>query len=221
MYWNKAWKLWTSRSIRNGMGWILIDSPHNIWKFHLNPFINVGGVSCTRKFGQFLDNEGERTFDWAVRFKHKKRHTLLHIIVNNIWKFHWNPFINVGVSRTRLWMDRCPPDCPGVSYRWWPKEHFCEIISKSVQPFRRNCFKGYSIFNSGGYLLHWSWIVWAILVEPPMEHSCEIISKSTPCPPPPFWRRKVFLLLPLVAILSSRGEQFEQFWFRVIQGTCL
>ena len=37
-----------------------------------------------------------------VRSENKKCHALLHIIVNNIWKFNWNPFINVGgVSRTR------------------------------------------------------------------------------------------------------------------------
>ena len=35
------------------------------------PSINVGGVSRTRKFGQFLDNQGELTFDWEVRFKNK------------------------------------------------------------------------------------------------------------------------------------------------------
>ena len=93
----------------------LITSHHmnNIWKFHWNPFINVGGVSRTGKFGRFLDNQGEITFDWEVQFKNKKCHTLLHITVNNIWKFHWKPFINVGgVSRTRKKSDGQTPVHP-------------------------------------------------------------------------------------------------------------
>ena len=30
MYWNKAWKSWVSRSIGNGIGWLLIDLPSYI-----------------------------------------------------------------------------------------------------------------------------------------------------------------------------------------------
>ena len=62
---------------------------------------NIGGIICTRKFWWIRDNQGDITLDWEVWFKNKKNHTLLHIIVNNIWKFHWNPFINVEVSNTR------------------------------------------------------------------------------------------------------------------------
>ena len=52
--------------------------------------VNVGGVSCARKFWWILDNQGEITLDWQIWFKNKKCHTLLHIMVNNNWKFHWN-----------------------------------------------------------------------------------------------------------------------------------
>ena len=59
--------------------------------------------------------------------------------------------------------------------RGYPKEHLCKIISKSVHWFRRRCllnklltdektFKGFSIFRSGGYLVHLSRMVRAIFV---------------------------------------------------------
>ena len=35
-----------------------------------------------------------------------------------------------------------------------PKEHVCEIILKSIQPFRRKLIKGFSIFSSCDHLGH-------------------------------------------------------------------
>lgn len=49
--------------------------------------------------------------------------------------------------------------------RWCPNEHFCKIISKSVQPLRRICFKVIPIFNSVDHPVQWSRIVREILVE--------------------------------------------------------
>ena len=47
-----------------------------------------------------------------------------------------------------------------------PKEHFCEIILKSVHWFRRrSCFKHFSIYNPGGHFVQRSVTVCAILVE--------------------------------------------------------
>ena len=73
--------------------------------------------------------------------------------------------------------------------RGYPKEHSCKIISKSVHWFRRRCllsklltdektFKGFSIFRSGGYLVHLSRMVRANFCSgSPKEYSFEIILK--------------------------------------------
>ena len=46
------------------------------------------------------------------------------------------------------------------------KEHFCEIISKSVNGFsRRSCLKLSSIYSSGGHFVQQSGTVWAISVD--------------------------------------------------------
>ena len=47
-----------------------------------------------------------------------------------------------------------------------PKEHFCEIILKSVHWSRRQChLKVFSIFGSGSQTFQWSGTILAILVE--------------------------------------------------------
>ena len=46
-----------------------------------------------------------------------------------------------------------------------PKEHFCEIILKSVHWSRMRChLKAFSIFSSGGYFVQWNKTILAILV---------------------------------------------------------
>ena len=45
-----------------------------------------------------------------------------------------------------------------------PKEHFCEIILKSV-PWSKISFKGFSTFSSGGHFVQRSGTILAILVE--------------------------------------------------------
>ena len=46
------------------------------------------------------------------------------------------------------------------------KEHFCEIISKSVHLFSRGSrLKLFSIYSPGGHFVQQSGTVWAILVD--------------------------------------------------------
>ena len=46
------------------------------------------------------------------------------------------------------------------------KEHFCEIISKSVHhSSRRSCLKLFSIYSPGGHFVQRSGAVWANFVD--------------------------------------------------------
>ena len=92
------------------------------------------------------------------------------------------------------------------------KEHFCEIISKSVHRFSRgSCLKLLTIYSPG-----WTFCsterngLSNFGGQSPKKHSCIIFLKSM------HWFRrshlKVVLFLALAAILLNGAERFEQFW---------
>ena len=60
------------------------------------------------------------------------------------------------------------------------KEHFCEIVSKSVHLFsRRSCLKLFSVYSPGGHFVEQSGTGLSNFGgQSPKEHSCIIISKS-------------------------------------------
>ena len=58
MYWNKAWKSWVSRSIGNGIGWLLIDTlvyrAHtNIWGSKFDLDVKSSNVNIGHHFSNF------------------------------------------------------------------------------------------------------------------------------------------------------------------------
>ena len=94
-----------------------------------------------------------------------------------------------------------------------PKEHSCEIISKSGYWSRKRChLKLFVIFSSDGQL-HSSGQRNHFRIfgrESPKVLFCEILLKSG-CWPARICCLKIFLILPLEAILFSGSEPFINF----------
>ena len=93
------------------------------------------------------------------------------------------------------------------------KEHFCEIIPKSVHLFSRgSCLKLFSIYSPGGHLVQQRRNGLSNFGgQSPKEHTCIIFFKIDALVKE---EKSIegFLFLALAAILFSVAESFEQFW---------
>ena len=93
------------------------------------------------------------------------------------------------------------------------KEHFCEIISKSVHWFSRgSCLKLFSIYSSGSHLVQQSGTVGAILVDSHLRNISVKLFQNLSTDLAEEVVKSLFLFIALAAILFNVAESFEQFW---------
>ena len=88
---------------------------------------------------------------------------------------------------------------------------------------RRSHLKVFSIFSSGGHLVQWSGLVWAVLIDSHRRNIPVKLFQKLSTDLAEEVSKSLFLFIAMAAILFNVivAESLEQFWLRVTQETFL